>query len=566
MDSAAIRQGQGWAVHFARVALLGAILWLIHLQYARTIAVTRAQALAQLPVARLQTFFPSAERFGDAETHGGLQVLDGEGRALGYVIQTAPESERYLGFSGPTNCLIAFDPQDKIVGVAILSSRDTRDHVELVSRDKSFLASWRGLAWQDAAARGDIDGVSGATLTSLAIAQGLQRRLGASPAVQKFPEPLSVADAQALFPAAARIEPDRALPPFWHVSDAQNHRIGAILRSSPAADEIVGYQGPTEARIGIAADGKIVGVTVGRSFDNEPYVTYVRDDEYFRSLFSRYNLEELAKLDMKQANIEGVSGATMTSLAVARGLIKAAAEHEAASRRQSEERATGARNWRTWATAGVILTGLAMGLTPLRGRAWFRVAYQVVLIVYLGLISGELLSLAMFAGWAQSGIAWQNATGLVFLAAAAILMPIGRGQNVYCSHLCPHGAVQQLLPRRWKLRRPLPQSVVRLLRMIRPLLLAWALLVVLCQWPFSLVDLEPFDAWSWRAAAWPTVAVAVVGLVASLFVPMAYCRYGCPTGAVLEYLRCHRQSHRLTQADLLAVACLVIGLAIFVFG
>jgi hypothetical protein len=30
--------------------------------------------------------------------------------------------------------------------------------------------------------------------------------------------------------------------------------------------------------------------------------------------------------------------------------------------------------------------------------------------------------------------------------------------------------------------------------------------------------------------------VAVAGLVASLFIPMAYCRFGCPTGAVLDYI------------------------------
>jgi len=28
----------------------------------------------------------------------------------------------------------------------------------------------------------------------------------------------------------------------------------------------------------------------------------------------------------------------------------------------------------------------------------------------------------------------------------------------------------------------------------------------------------------------------VAGLVASLFIPMAYCRFGCPTGAVLDYI------------------------------
>jgi polyferredoxin len=54
--------------------------------------------------------------------------------------------------------------------------------------------------------------------------------------------------------------------------------------------------------------------------------------------------------------------------------------------------------------------------------------------------------------------------------------------------------------------------------------------------PFSPVDIEPFDAWLWSIAGAATIVVAVAGLVASLFVPMAYCRFGCPTGAVLDYI------------------------------
>jgi hypothetical protein len=83
--------------------------------------------------------------------------------------------------------------------------------------------------------------------------------------------------------------------------------------------------------------------------------------------------------------------------------------------------------------------------------------------------------------------------------------------------------------------------------------------------PFNLVNIEPFDAYSWRAAAWPTTAVAIVGLIASLFVPMAYCRYGCPTGAVLEYLRRHGRSDRLTRADWFAAACLAAAVLLLLF-
>lgn len=51
---------------------------------------------------------------------------------------------------------------------------------------------------------------------------------------------------------------------------------------------------------------------------NEPYVGYVRDDTYFRNLFNGRRPDALAALDA--ANVEGVSGATMTSQAAARSL------------------------------------------------------------------------------------------------------------------------------------------------------------------------------------------------------------------------------------------------------
>ena len=215
--------------------------------------------------------------------------------------------------------------------------------------------------------------------------------------------------------------------------------------TGPAADNIIGYQGPTEAYIGLGRDGRILGVALGRSYDNEPYVDYVRDDTYFRQHFNRYSVAELGQLDLKKAQVEGVSGATMTSLAVARGLVQAAREHAARQRQARELRETARQvNWRTAGTAAIVLMALVVGLTNLRGVKAVRLPFQVLLIGYLGLLNGDLLSQAMLAGWAQNGVPWRNALGLVVLTAAAVLVPIVSRNNVYCNHVCPHGAAQQL--------------------------------------------------------------------------------------------------------------------------
>ena len=60
------------------------------------------------------------------------------------------------------------------------------------------------------------------------------------------------------------------------------------------------------------------------------------------------------------------------------------------------------------------------------------------------------------------------------------------------------------------------------------------------------------------------LAWTAVGLVASLFVPMAYCRYGCPTGALLGYLRYNRRSDRLGAGDGVAALCLAVAVVLYV--
>jgi len=554
-----------WSVHLARITLLCAILLVMHLQHDRLLAIQRGQLLSQVDWDSSLAFYPDSAKLGEPEKHGGRDVLAADGNSLGYVLQTTPESDPFIGFSGPTNLLIAFDNRDRILGLHLLASRDTRDHVNLILKHPSFFQNWIGLSWSEAASRKDVDGVAGATLTSLAMIQGIQKRLGAIEVLGKFPEPLELTAVSGFFPQAARIEQDTSVRSLWHVYDNTSKICGAVLRTTPAADEIIGYQGPTECRIAFVPDGTIVGVTIATSFDNEPYVGYVKGDAGFEKLLKKYKLPQWSHLDLKQEQIEGVSGATMTSMAIAQGIIATASSYESElAEKQSSQTSNWNGLWRNVSTVAIVAFGLAIGLSSLRGNSRLRFAFQVVVIVYLGLINGDLLSMGMFAGWAQSGVPWKNAIGLVILAAAAISLPIVARSNVYCSHLCPHGAVQQLLPRRWKRKSALPRSLVRFLFWIRPVLIAWVVLVTLLQLPFSLVDIEPFDAYAWRSAAWPTVLVAIVGIAASMHVPMAYCRFGCGTGAILQYLRRHSRSDRLTRADLFASLCLAVGLLLYV--
>jgi len=546
-----------------RWSLFVAVVWMVREQHVWHEA--RLQGLRQAPVTldQIKRFYPDAVTLSEWNpAHGGQTVLDEFERPLGYVVQTSPASDAIIGYSGPTNTLIAFDAQDRILGLEILRCGDTADHFQAVLADRRFLESFHGLSWQEAAGRRDVDGVSGATLTSLAIAEGIVRRLGGTPHSYRFPNPLTVQEVTAFLPRAARLADWDQRPGLFRVEDAAGQLIGFAGRTSPTADDWIGFQGPTDTLFVMDAQQRVLGIAVRHSYETPEYLQWVKDDQRFLSRFNGKNLDELAELDLAAAGIEGVSGATMTSLAMAETLVRTAqAVRDAKPAAEPPRWVIAARDW---GTAAVVCGGLLLAFTGLRGRRLVRVAFQLLVIVSLGFVNGDMLSQSLLVGWAQNGAAWRFAPGLVLLVAVAFLVPLTTHRQVYCHHLCPHGAVQQLIknavPRKWRPAGRLPRWLSHALSLVPLGLLVWVVIVALCQLPFNLAAIEPFDAYVWRVAGWATMAIAIGGLAFSLLVPMAYCRFGCPTGAVLNYLRLQGAGDRWTRRDAAALA--LLGLAI----
>jgi len=556
---------RAFAAHAARLAVVAALVWLVHTEHRAFQTRQMGADLGSLPVIRIHGHLPDAAAIaGDsAAVAGGRDVIDDAGERVGTIFKTSPAGDTAIGFSGPTDLLVVCDADLRVAGVEILSSRDTRDHVSAIERDSRYLASFRGKSLDDleALASGKIDAVAGSTLTCLAIAEGLGLRLGGSASGGRFVTVPTLEDLKTIFPDAVAIERDAGDPAVIRVHAADRVPLGWALRTSPAADRVIGYQGPTDAVIGFDTAGTVAGVAVLGTFDNEPYVGYVRDDRAFRRVYRGMTIEELAGLDPSATGVEGVSGATMTSQAVAEGIVRAARAREAAP-------ATG-RGWLAGLTRdldgprigaiGIVALGIMTAFSRLRGTWFGRLALPLAVLAYLGFGAGALLSQAQLWGWAQAGVP-RGAVVLVALAAAAVVLPATTRKNVYCSHLCAHGAAQQLLLRVAKPKRSLPIWLRPWLAVLPWSLLVVAILVAVFHLPLNLVDLEPFDAYLPTVAGGAALAIFAVSLVASAFSPMAYCRHACPTGALLDHLRLNSRSDRFTWRDTVMLACLGVAI------
>ena len=373
--------------------------------------------------------------------------------------------------------------------------------------------------------------------------------------------PLTVGEVQPLFPAAARLEIDETDRGGWHVVGADGARLGYVLQTAPVSDGIVGYRGWTNTLVAFDAALHVVGVRIRASQDTVEHVDDIRKDRGFLKTWNGRSWDAVAGRTPAEEGIEGVSGASMTSLALAEGIVR---RLRAADKAVTQGPVAFRFGVRDVGLALVVVMGTVLAFTGTHGRPWLRRGFQVVVIAYVGFINADLLAQTLFIGWAQNGVPWRTAPGLVLLLAAALVVPWGTGKPLYCQQLCPHGHAQELLsrlaPKRWRV--VLPKGVAAGLRWLPVLTLGFIVIVVMLVLPHDLAAVEPFDAYAIRAAGWATIAIAVAGLVAACFVPMAYCHYGCPTGALLNFVRSHGPGDRFGRREIAALCLVVLALVL----
>lgn len=536
-----------FGVRLWRLLALVCAAWLIHRS-----GVGMRQTGFSLEDAR--AFFPDAAQIAAGEA-GSVSVEDSSGALLGLMVATSPQADDVIGYAGPSNLLVAFDRGMQLVGMRVLESADTPAHVEKLKANPAFEKSLKG--WNPAVgAPPRVEGVAGSTLTALAMVEGIVRRMGGRSSSLRFPEPLRFEEVRAFFADAATFDLEPNREGWFRVLTSKKKTAGFVVRTSPVADGVFGYAGPTECLVAVDADAQtVLHIRIRKSYDTEEYVDRVREDSAYLHSLAQWKVGQWPELNFEAAKIEGVAGATETSYAVA----------EAVKKRFTAEPAAGPGRHGvffqtpTLGMAAFLMGAVALSFSSLRGRKWVRRGWQLMLIAGMGVWLGQLISISVLAGWARYGIPMQQSAALLGLAAVALLVPWATGKQVYCHQLCPHGAAQE-----WLRKIPLPKllpspRVERFLRAVPGLLLAGMFFGILRVPGFGAAQWEPFDFWGVGLAARISAMIACVGLALSCLVPMAHCRYGCATGELLRFVRSNSSETRLGISDLRVVGCLVLG-------
>lgn len=315
---------------------------------------------------------------------------------------------------------------------------------------------------------------------------------------------------------------------------------GSIVVSTRLlAKDVQGYAGPVSLRIHVNKGGVV------DSIEAEPNA---ETPDFFNHASTLLGQWQGKTIDEAMAEeVDAVTGATFSSRAiianVQRGLAYAkqhAALGNAPDAVGSAEASGASASAMGWTLGGIsaLIVVLLGAVVPLfvKNRRWHYV--QLVLnVIVLGLWTGTFVSYTLLMRLFSGGVSLATLGTLaapLLMVLVAMLYPLAGRPGHYCAHVCPFGSAQELAGKLTRRKPRLSPRLNRSLNIFRNVL--WGVLMVLmltATWT-AWMDYELFTAFLYTSASVWVIAIAVLFLVLSIWVPRPYCRFVCPTGNLLR--------------------------------
>ena len=318
-----------------------------------------------------------------------------------------------------------------------------------------------------------------------------------------------------------------------------------VVNTKLLAKDVQGYGGPVPLKIHIK-DGRVAAVEAEPNAESPDF--FNRAKELLNHWQNKSVDEALAE------EVDAVSGATFSSRAIIanmqRGLAYAkqhgqwgedgsvgAADTSASHIVGSEGGSVGALETSAPPIVALIVVLLGAIVPLFYNNRRLHLVQLAVNVVVLGLWTGTFVSytlfLRIFAGGVSLSAIGALAAPLLMLIVALIYPLAGRSGH-YCANICPFGSAQELAGKLSRRKLRITPRVLKLLSVLRNLLWGVLMALLLTGTCTAWIDYELFTAFLYSSASvWVTVLAALF-LVLSVWVPRPYCRFVCPTGALVK--------------------------------
>ena len=336
-----------------------------------------------------------------------------------------------------------------------------------------------------------------------------------------------------------------------------------VVNTKPLAKDVLGYGGPVPLKIHIK-DGRVVAVEAEPNAESPDF--FNRAKELLNHWQNKSVDEALAE------EVDAVSGATFSSKAIIanmqRGLAYAkqhgqwgedgsvgALETSAPPIVGGEDGSVGALETSAPPIVGsvdgsvgaletsappivaliVVLLGAVVPLFYNNRR--LHLVQLAVNVVVLGLWTGTFVSYTLFLRVFSGGVSLSAIGALaapLLMLIVALIYPLAGRSGHYCANICPFGSAQELAGKLSRRKLRITPRVLKLLSVLRNLLWGVLMALLLTGTCTAWIDYELFTAFLYSSASVWVIVLAALFLVLSVWVPRPYCRFVCPTGALIK--------------------------------
>lgn len=309
-----------------------------------------------------------------------------------------------------------------------------------------------------------------------------------------------------------------------------------VVNTRVLAKDVQGYGGPVPLKIHIGKDGKLTAIEAEPNAESSDFFDRAKE------LFSRWQGKTID--EAMAEDVDAVSGATFSSKAIIRNVQRGLAyakQHGLADGGKCAQEESAERTVATGWTLGSIVALIAVllgAIVPLfTNNRRLHLVQLVVNVVVLGLWTGTFVSytlfLRLFAGGVSLSAIGTLAAPLLMLI-VALLYPLAGRSGHYCAHVCPFGSAQELAGKLSRRKLRITPRVLHVLTALRNLLWGVLMALLLTGTCSAWIDYELFTAFIYSSASVWVIVLAVLFLVLSVWVPRPYCRFVCPTGALMK--------------------------------
>lgn len=307
-------------------------------------------------------------------------------------------------------------------------------------------------------------------------------------------------------------------------NDISTHRLltdTLVVNTTVLGNDIAGFAGAVPLEVYIL-DGRIVRIEPLPNSETPRF--FDRAKSVFQNYIGLTPQQGLAQ------EVDAVSGATFTSRAII-GNVREAMEYAAHAEIVPAQPAGPSAA----VVAAIIVGAMAMTVPLVVRSKRYRILQAVLNVGVLGFWAGTFVSYAAMIGLAANGwLGWESVPVCLLLIAAFVYPLFGR-HSYYCANVCPFGSLQELAAKTGRRKLPMSARTARLLGRARVILWAVLMFVMLTSAWFAWVDYDLFTAFIVATASWAVIAMAVIFVILSMFVPRPYCRFVCPTGTLLKF-------------------------------